>query len=60
MSMEAFNLHNYYAGNLTDIVYEQNLGPDGADAAEAISAYDPDDGWIPAKEVSGPQANAKQ
>jgi hypothetical protein len=36
------------------IVYEQNLGPDGADAAEAMSAYDPDASWIPAKEVSGP------
>lgn len=36
------------------IVYEQNLGPDGADTAEAMSAYDPDASWIPTKEVSGP------
>ena len=42
------------------IVYEQNLGPDGAETAEAMSTYDPDDGWIPAKEVSGPQASATQ
>jgi hypothetical protein len=42
------------------IVYEQNLGPDGADIAEAMSAYDPDDGWIPAKEVSGPQAGTTE
>ena len=37
------------------IVYEQNLGPDGAGIAEAMSAYDTDADWIPAKEVSGPQ-----
>jgi hypothetical protein len=42
------------------IVYEQNLGPDGADTAEAMPAYDPDDGWIAAKEVSGPQAGTTQ
>jgi hypothetical protein len=35
------------------IVYEQNLGPDGADIAEAMSAFDPDEGWIPVEEVSG-------
>ena len=39
------------------IVYEQNLGPDGADTAEAMSAYDPDADWIPAEEVNGPSAN---
>lgn len=42
------------------IVYEQNLGPDGAGVAEAMPAYDPDADWIPAKEVSGPQAGATQ
>jgi hypothetical protein len=42
------------------IVYEQNLGPDGADTAAAMSAYDPDEGWIPAKEVSGPEASAAE
>jgi len=42
------------------IVHEQNLGPDGADIAESMSAYDPDDGWIPAKEVSGPQAGTTE
>jgi hypothetical protein len=35
------------------IVYEQNLGPDGADTAGAMSAYDPDTDWIAAEEVSG-------
>lgn len=39
------------------IVYEQNLGPDGAGTAEAMSAYDPDADWIPAEEVNGPSAN---
>jgi len=39
------------------IVYEQNLGSDGADIAEAMSAYDPDEGWIPAEEVNGPSAS---
>lgn len=42
------------------IVYEQNLGPDGAGVAETMPAYDPDADWIPAKEVSGPQAGATQ
>jgi len=42
------------------IVYEQNLGPEGADTAEAMSAYDPDAGWVPAQEVSGPQASTTQ
>jgi len=37
------------------IVYEQNLGPDGGDTAEALSAYNPDEGWIPAEEATGPQ-----
>jgi len=37
------------------IVYEQNLGPDGAGIAEAMSDYDPDVDWIPAEEVNGPQ-----
>jgi len=42
------------------IVYEQNLGPDGAEIAEDMPSYDPDAGWVPAKEVSGPQASAAQ
>jgi len=42
------------------IVYEQNLGPDGVDTAETMPAYDPNAGWIPAKEVSGPQTSATQ
>ena len=37
------------------IVYEQNLGPDGAKIAEEMPSYDPGEGWLPAKEVSGPQ-----
>ena len=36
------------------IVYEQNLGPDGAELAKAMNSYNPDEGWIPTKEVSGP------
>ena len=42
------------------IVYEQNLGPDDADIAEAMPAYDPDEGCIPAEEVNGPQASTTQ
>jgi len=33
------------------IVYEQNLGPDGADTAEAMPAYDPDADWIATEEA---------
>ena len=36
------------------IVYEQNLGPDGAEVAKAMTSYNPEEGWVPAKEVSGP------
>jgi len=36
------------------IVYEQNLGPDGAEIAAEMTSYNPDEGWLPAKEVSGP------
>ena len=36
------------------IVFEQNLGPDGAETAEAMTSYNPDKDWLPAKEVSGP------
>ena len=36
------------------IVYEQNLGPDGAEVAKAMTSYNPEEGWSPAKEVSGP------
>ena len=42
------------------IVYEQDLGPDSAGIAEKIQAYDPDTGWIPAREVNGPQAGVTQ
>jgi hypothetical protein len=37
------------------IVYEQDLGPDGADIAESMTAYDPGPGWRPVKEVNGPE-----
>ncbi|MEN8204895.1 MAG: DUF2950 domain-containing protein [Pseudomonadota bacterium] len=40
------------------IVYEQNLGAEGASIAESMQAYDPGTDWLPAKEVSGPQASA--
>lgn len=36
------------------IVYEQNLGPDGAEVAKAMTSYNPEEGWVPAKEVDGP------
>ena len=36
------------------IVYEQNLGADGAEVAKAMTSYNPEEGWAPAKEVSGP------
>lgn len=36
------------------IVYEQNLGENSAEVAKAMTTYNPDDGWTPAKEVSGP------
>ena len=35
------------------IVYEQNLGPDGAEVAEAMTIYNPEEDWTPTKEVSG-------
>ncbi|MDX2428823.1 MAG: DUF2950 domain-containing protein [Xanthomonadales bacterium] len=36
------------------IVYQNNLGPDGADIAMAMTSYNPDEGWEPVKEVNGP------
>ena len=42
------------------IVYEQNLGPDSAEIAEAMESYNPDESWVPSKEVSGPQVNPAQ
>ncbi len=36
------------------IVYEQNLGPEGAEVAKAMTSYNPEEGWAPSKEVSGP------
>ena len=36
------------------IVYEQNLGADGAEVAKSMTTYNPEEGWTPAKEVSGP------
>ncbi len=38
----------------TGTVYEQNLGPDSAEIAEAMTSYNPDESWVPAKEVSEP------
>lgn len=37
------------------IVYEQNLGPEGASIAEKMEIYDPGADWIPTKEVSPSQ-----
>jgi hypothetical protein len=36
------------------IVYEQDLGPDSAEVAEAMTIYNPEEGWTPTEEVSGP------
>lgn len=33
------------------IVYEKNLGGDGAVAAENMKTFDPDESWVPTKEV---------
>ena len=38
------------------IVYEQNLGPDGAETAEAMPAYDPGLGWTQVEEGDGSDA----
>lgn len=35
------------------IVYQKNLGPDGEDIAMAMTSYNPDEEWEPAKEVNG-------
>jgi len=45
--------------NHSGVVYEQNLGPDGAAVAKAMQAYDPDSNWVPTKEVS-PEAAIPQ
>ncbi len=42
------------------IVYEQNLGSDGAETAKAMTIYDPDEDWVPVKEVSGPEGGSAQ
>jgi hypothetical protein len=42
------------------IVYEQNLGPDSAQIAKEMPSYNPDEGWLPSKEVSGPKLDAAQ
>lgn len=42
------------------IVYEQNLGPDGASIAAAMQVYDPGPGWTPVQEVNGPEAGDSQ
>ena len=42
------------------IVYEQNLGPDGASIAEKMEIYDPGTDWVPSKEVNAPQKNIEK
>lgn len=39
------------------IVYEQNLGPEGADIAQDILVYDPAPEWIAVQEVIAPKAS---
>ena len=36
------------------IVYQKNLGPNGEDIAMAMTSYNPDEEWEPAKEVNDP------
>ena len=36
------------------IVHEQNLGPDGAAVAKAMTTHNPEEGWVPSKDVNGP------
>ncbi|MGB5715864.1 MAG: DUF2950 domain-containing protein [Gammaproteobacteria bacterium] len=38
------------------IVYQQDLGPDSASIAGAMTAYDPGPGWTQVEEVDGPDA----
>ena len=42
------------------LVYEQNLGPDGAGIAGEIQEYDPSPGWILVQEVSDSQASYRK
>ena len=37
------------------IIYEQNLGPDGADIAKEMLMYNPDSNWVAVKEVNAPE-----
>jgi len=37
------------------IIYEQNLGPDGAEIADSMTVFDPGEDWHPAEEVTGPE-----
>jgi len=37
------------------IVYENNLGPDGASAATAMQAFNPEAGWVPVQETHDAQ-----
>jgi len=46
--------------NHSGIVYEQNLGPDGAAVAKAMQAYDPDSDWVPTVEVDDPEVQAPE
>jgi hypothetical protein len=36
------------------IVHEKNLGPDSAEIASSMTTYNPDENWVPVKEVSDP------
>ena len=46
--------------NHAGIVYEQDLGPEGASIAEKMLAYDPGSGWVTTREVNSPQVNVEQ
>jgi hypothetical protein len=40
--------------NHEGIVYQSNLGPDGADMAETMTSYNPDENWEAVEEASNP------
>lgn len=42
------------------IVYQQDLGSNGAEIAEEMLSYDPGSGWVAVKEVDDPQAEVNQ
>jgi hypothetical protein len=42
------------------VVYQKNLGEKTTDAAKALTAYNPSDGWRPAGQYDGPDASTRK